>query len=248
MNPRNHKIFSILFAVAFVVVVQLFASPMPVFRFLIPAFLIYLGIVMIYNWRFLKSQGHFNTWLFLRLPIFLIFWFSLLFVIPLGFARAIFLLGSIPAVFFFETLIENTGQQIGWNLFLLSLASLLIGIYGFNFYFPLSGLVYLSLLFVGIAALVRTSMETVPHSSNIKWLAALVLALFSAELFWVLQFLPLHFSVLAVINFNILYLLWAIYYHYLYQTLTARQIQFNILLAIGLSIVVLLSSPWSILN
>ncbi|QQS23333.1 hypothetical protein IPM19_02095 [bacterium] len=248
MNPRNHKIFSALFAVAFVVIVQWFASPMPVFRFLIPGFLIYVAAIMVYNWRFLKSRGHYNKWLFLRLPIFLIFWFSLLFVIPLGFGRALFLLVSIPVIFFFETLIENTGQQIGWNIFLLSLASLLIGMYGFNFYFPLTGLIYLFLLFVGMALLVRTSVETVPHNTNVKWLAALVLALFSAELFWVLQFLPLHFSVLAVINFNILYLLWAIYYHYLYQTLTARQIQFNILLALGLSIIVLLSSPWSILN
>lgn len=248
MNPRNHKIFSALLAVAFVVIVQWFASPMPVFRFLIPAFLLYLAVVMFYNWRYFKFLNNFHWWLFLRLPIFLIFWFSLLFVIPLGFGRALFLLVSIPIIFFFETLVENTGQQIGWNIFLLSLASLLVGLYGFNFYFPLTGLVYLFLLFAGTMLLVRASVETVPHPNNVKWLASLVLGLFSAQLFWVLQFLPLHFSVLAVLNFNILYLLWAIYYHYLYQTLTAKQIQFNILLALGLSIVILLSSPWSILN
>lgn len=248
MNPRNHKVVSALFAVAFVVLVQWFASPMPVFRFLIPAFLVYLGAIMVYNWLYLRAHHHFNPWLFIRLPVFLVFWFSLLFVIPLGFGRALFLLVSIPVIFFFETLLENTGQQIGWNVFLLSLASLLIGLYGFNFYFPLTGLVYLLLLFAGTLVLVRSAVDTVPHDSSVKWLAALVLALFSAELFWVLQFLPLHFSVLAVLNFNILYLLWAIYYHYLYQTLTARQIQFNILLALGLSIIVLLSSPWSILN
>lgn len=248
MNSNRHKIYSAIFSIAFVVIVQWFAGPQPVFRFLLPAFIVYLGALMFYNWRYLSYKEVFNKWLFLRLPLFLIFWFSLFFITPIGLIRAGFLLVSIPIIFFFETLVENKGQQIAWNIFLLSLASLLIGLYGFNFYFPLNGLIYLLLLFVGVLFLVRVSVDSVPHQSNVKWLAALVLALFSAELFWVLQFLPLHFSVLAVINFNILYLLWAIYYHYLYQTLNAKQIQFNVLLALALSIIILLSSPWSILN
>jgi hypothetical protein len=248
MNQNRHKIYSAIFAIAFVVIVQWFASPLPVFRFLVPAFLGYVGVLMLYNRRYLKAKDMFNWWLFVRLPIFILFWFSLFFITPLGIGRALFLFASLPILFFFETLLENRGQQLAWNLFLLSLASLLLGLYGFNFYFPLNGLLYLLLLFAGVLVLVRVSVDSVPHSTNVKWLAALVLALFSAELFWVLQFLPLHFSVLAVINFNILYLLWAIYYHYLYQTLNAKQIQFNVLLALAFSIIILLSSPWSILN
>lgn len=248
MNPTRHKIYSAIFAIAFVIILQWFASPSPVFRFIIPAFLGYLGVLMFYNWRYLLAKDVFNVWLFMRLPLFLVFWFSLFIIAPIAIVKVVFLLASIPVIFFFETLVENRGQQIAWNIFLLSSASLLLGLYGFNFYFPLNGFVYLLLLFVGTLLLVRVSVDSVPHTSNVKWLAALVLALFSAELFWVLQFLPLHFSVLAVINFNILYLLWAIYYHYLYQTLTAKQIQFNVLLALALSIIILLSSPWGILN
>lgn len=248
MNPIKHKIISAVFAIAFVVIIQWFASPLPIFRFLVPAFLFFVIALMVYNWRYLVGKNAFTWWLFIRLPLFIIFWFSLFFIIPMGIGRAVFLLISMPILFFFETLVENTGQQFAWNIFLLSLASFLLGLFGFNFYFPLSGLVYLLILFTGTLLLVRVSVDSVPHPGNVKWLAALVLALFSAQLFWVLQFLPLHFSVLAIINFNILYLLWAIYYHYLYQTLTAKQIQFSILLALALSIVVLVSSPWSILN
>ena len=248
MNPSRHKIFSAILAVAYVIIVQWFASPIPVFRFLVPAFIGFLIILTLYNWRYLKSQNDLSWWLLVRVPVFVLVWFGVLFIIPTGYGRVLYLFASVPVIFFFETLVANKGQQLGWNLFLLSLASLLMALYGFNFYFPLSGLVYLALIFVGVLTLVRISVESVPHPSNVKWLAGLVLALFAAELFWVLQFLPLHFSVLAVINFNILYLLWAIYYHYLYQTLTSKQIQFNILLALGLSIIILVSSPWTILN
>lgn len=248
MNPKRHKYISALFAIAFLGFVQVFGNTTTIFRFLGLALLVYLIALTVYNWQYLKSQNQLSWWLLVRVPVFVLVWFGLLFIIPTGFGRYLFLILSLPIIFFFETLVANKGQQLGWNLFLLSLASLLIALYGFNFYFPLNGLVYLALTFAGVLTLVRISVESVPHSTNVKWLAGLVLGLFSAELFWVLQFLPLHYSVLAVINFNVLYLLWAIYYHYLYQTLTSKQIQFNILLALSLSILILFSSPWTILK
>lgn len=248
MNPKRHKYISALFAITFLVIVQVFGNAIPIFRFLVLAFIVYLAGLTFYNWKYLKSQDQLSWWLLVRVPVFVLVWFGLLFIIPTGYGRYFFLIASLPVIFFFETLVANKGQQLGWNLFLLSLASLFISLYGFNFYFPLNGLLYLALIFAGVLTLVRISVESVPHSTNVKWLSGLVLGLFSAELFWVLQFLPLHYSVLAVINFNVLYLLWAIYYHYLYQTLTSKQIQFNILLALGLSILILFSSPWTILK
>lgn len=246
MNPTRHKIISLGFAIAFVVVVQWFAVPVPVFRFLVPAFLAFLAALIFYNWRYLLSQSDFSWWLIIRLPVFLLIWFGLLFIVPSGLGRSVFLMISVPVIFFFETLFANKGQQLAWNLFLLSSASLLLTLYGFNFYFPFNGLIYLALVFAGILLLVRISLENVPHDSRVKWLSGLVLGLFSAELFWALQFLPLHFSVLAVMSFNLLYLLWAIYYHYLYRTLTPRQIQFNALLVAVLTLIILFSSPWTI--
>lgn len=246
MNPSLHKIISAVFAIAFAVGVQLLTSGDLVFRYLVPVFLLYLLALIFYNWRYLIAQNQYTLWLLLRVPIFVLIWFGLLFILPFGALRTMFLVLSVPIIFVFETLVANKGQQLGWNIFLLSLSGLLLGLYGFHFYFPLSGLVYLGLVFLGVTVLVRTSVDSVPHPSNVKWFAALVLGLFAAEVFWILQFLPLHYSVLAMISFIILYLLWAIYYHYLYQSLTRRQIQFNLLLVIVFSIIILISSPWTI--
>lgn len=246
MNQSRHKIISGVFAIAFVVVVQWFAVPVPVFRFLLPLFFGYLAIISLYNWRYLISEQSLSYWLLLRLPLFLLVWFGLFFVLPFGYIRAVFLLISLPIIFFFETLTANKGQQLSWNLFLVSLASLQLTIFGLSFYFPLHGLIYLTVNFLTILILVRTAIDSVPHNNNVKWLAGLVLGLFAAELFWVLQFLPLHFSVLAVISFMVLYLAWAIYYHYLYQTLTSKQIQLSVFLVLFLSVLILLSSPWTI--
>jgi hypothetical protein len=246
MNPNRHKIISLVFAIAFVVMMQLLATSEPVFRYLVPAFFGYLLALTLYNWRYLLSQEQYQLWLLVRVPLFVFIWFGLFFVLPFGFARVLLLIASVPLIFVFETLVANRGQQLGWNIFLLSLASLLLGLYGFHFYFPLSGLLYLGLIFVGTTILVRASVETVPHTPAVKWFASLVLGLFAAEIFWVTQFLPLHFSVLAILSFNILYLLWVMYYHYLYQSLTRRQIQFHLLLVILFSGIILISSPWTI--
>lgn len=246
MNPSLHKIISAVFAIAFAAGVQFLTAGDFVFRYLVPVFLLYLLALTFYNWRYLVAQNQYTLWLLLRVPIFILIWFGLLFILPFGVMRTMFLVLSVPIIFVFETLVANKGQQLGWNMFLLSLAGLLLGLYGFHFYFPLSGLLYLGLVFVGVAVLVRASVDAVPHDLTVKWFASLVLGLFAAEIFWILQFLPLHFSVLAMMSFIILYLLWAIYYHYLYQSLTRRQIQFNLLLVIIFSIIILISSPWTI--
>ena len=246
MNPTRHKVVSLIFAIAFAIIMQVMTSGEPIFRFLVTTFFVFLAMLTYYNWRYLLSQERFDLWLLIRVSVFILIWFGLIFIVPLGFIRFLFLIASLPIIFIFETLVANKGQQLGWNLFLLSLASLLLGLFGFHFYFPLSGLVYLGLTFIGVALLVRISVDTVPHSGNVKWFASLVIGMFASQVFWVLQFLPLHYSVLAILSFNILYLLWAIYYHYLYQSLSRRQIQFNLLIVVIFSIVILISSPWII--
>ncbi len=246
MNPSRHKIVSAMFAIAFAAGLQLLTGDQLVFRYLVPALFLFLLGLTFYNWRYLVSQNQYTPWLLVRVPLFVLIWFGLLFIIPFGLLRSAFLVAGVVIMFVFETLVANHGQQLGWNMFLLSLVSLLLGLYGLHFYFPLSGLLYLGLIFMGVTTLVRVSIESVPHEPAVKWFASLVLGLFAAQLFWVLQFLPLHFSILAIMSFIILYLLWAIYYHYLYQSLTRRQIQFNLLLVVIFSIVILISSPWTI--
>lgn len=247
MTNNRHKIISAVFAVAFVVLVQWISDPVPIFRYLIPVFLLYLGVIMLYTWRFLQNQDNFSLWIWLRLPIFLGTWFWLLFLVSAGFARGLFLLISVLLIFFLTNTVGNRGQQLAWNQYLITLFGILIAVAGFSFYFEvIYGLAFLAVLFLLVTLATRAAVQQIPHGDNIKWLVSLVMALFAVELYWVLQFLPLHYTVLAVIQFNILYLLWAIYYHYLYQTLNRKQIQFNILLVLVLSIIVLLTTPWSI--
>jgi hypothetical protein len=246
MNFRLHLIISAVIAITFLVVVQIFATPVPVYRFLVPAYILYVAAVAGYNWWYLRKQNLLNYWVWLRLPLFLLSWFGLFFLVPSGLGRGLFLLVSLPIIFFFESLVGNTGQQLGWNEFLLTCAAVLLTLFGLSYYFNLPGILYLIAMFGAVTLVVRSSMELVPHQSIVKWIAAMALGLFATELFWGISFLPLHYTALAIFTFIVLYVLWIIYYHYLYQTLTRRQIQFHLLLALLLVIVMFLSTPWGI--
>lgn len=246
MSNKSHLIYSGIIAILFVVIIQIFASPVPVFRFLLPAFIGYVIALSLYNRWYLRANERWNFWLWIRIPFFLITWFGVFFLIPSTFGRGLFLLASVPIIFFFESLVGNAGQQLGWNEFLLTLGALLLSLFGFSYYYNLPGLLYLVTCFVAVAAVVRSSLEMVPHESAVKLVASLAIGLFATELFWVSNFLPLHFTALAVITFNALYVVWIVYYHYLYNTLSHKQIQFHLLLAIFLSVVMLFSTPWSI--
>jgi len=121
MNPFRHKIISAIFALAFVIMMQVMTSGEPVFRYLVPTFFGFLVAMTIYNWRYLLSIGGISFWILARVPVFVLIWFGLIFIVPFGFVRSLFLFASLPIIFVFETLVANKGQQLGWNLFLLSL-------------------------------------------------------------------------------------------------------------------------------
>lgn len=247
MSYRIHLIISAVVAILFLVVTQVFASPLPVFRFLVPAYLAYVIAVAGYNrWYLTRNGEQLNIWIWLRFPLFLITWFGLFFLIPSGIGRGMFLLVSLPIIFFFESLVGNIGQQLGWNEFLLTIAALMLTLFGFSYYFQLPGVLFLLIVFLSVAIVVRSSLELVPHTPIVRWVASLSLGLFATELFWAISFLPLHYSALAIFAFNVLYVLWIIYYHYLYKTLTRKQIQFHLILALALAFVMLMSTPWSI--
>ena len=102
MPYRVHLIISAVIAISFLVITQIFASPLPVFRFLVPAFLAYVIAVAGYNRWYLKAKKEqWNIWVWLRLPLFLFTWFGLFFLVPSGLGRGLFLLVSLPIIFFF---------------------------------------------------------------------------------------------------------------------------------------------------
>lgn len=247
MSNKQHRMVSAIIAILYLVVVQVFATPIPIFRFLVPAFLLYLCLVAGYNYWYLHKKELYNFWLWLRIPMLWLAWFGLFLLIPSRLGRGLFLLVSLPILWFFEALIGNSGQQLGWNEFLLSLMALMLGLFGFNYYFIVPEFVFLGLTFLTSTILIRSSLEYIPHPNAVKWVASMSLGLFATELFWVTSFLPLHYSALAIFCFVLLYVFWIIYYHYLYKTLTGRQIQFYFILSAILILIMFISTKWTII-
>lgn len=245
-SHKNHLIISAIIPILFTVVVVVFSNPTPVFRFMIPAFIVILGLAGLYNWRYLKQKDNMNLWVWLRFIFLAWAWFGVLFLIPSGFGRAVYIIFTLPILFFFEFLVGSKGQQILQNEFLISTAGLILVMFGFSSYFQLPGVIYMSIVFVITLLIVRTSFELVPHPTLVKWVSAISIGLFVSELFWVLNFLPLHYSALAMVCYVVVYILWVMFYQFLYHSLTNRQIQYHLILSLILISLILITTPWGI--
>ncbi len=253
MDPRHHKLNSFVIGLMYLVLLQTFSTPQPVFRYLIFSLLIYSGAVLYYNSRYLKKIGKNNFWLALR-PI-LLFWSGLgIFVLlPSPFLRALFLLLTVGIIFVFEMLLANYSENVMLSFSALTMFGFFIGIVGVGQYFPPlnSGLIYfiyISLIFSSVYLVSRSFYEFAPQPKKIKNVAAVILGLFSGQIFWALSFLPFHFSVLAALLFNAMFFCLALNYYYYFQTITFKKIQFHLLLLILTSGAVLLSTPWRIIK
>ncbi len=248
MIARYHRIISAILSIAFLVVIQLFATPQPIFRFLIPAFFGLLAAFGFYNWLYLGWQDKWNWWVWLRPLLFLVGWFGLFFIMPNDFLRGLFLLGGLPLVYFIEALTSNVGQQLLFNEVLLTAFCFFMGAAAAAQYYPKFSLLYTAVVFGFIALLCRASYEFTPLSAPHKSSSALIIALFTTELFWVLNFLPFHYSALALILFNLFYLCWALYYYFIFNHLTPKRIQFHLILASVFILAIVIITPWKILS
>ena len=79
-------------------------------------------------------------------------------------------------------------------------------------------------------------------------MSAVVVGLFCAELFWVLNFLPFHFSALSVILFNFFYFCLVLNYYHLFHNLNFKKIQFHLGVMALSSFLIALATPWEVLN
>lgn len=245
---RHRPIFSGIIGIAFIVVLQVFATPQPVFRFLIPAFIGYLIVVSLYNYVIIRAEHSYSHWMMLRPVLFFLGWFGLYFIIPNEFWRGLFLLASFPVIYVIERMIGHPGEQLLFNETLLTSFAGFMTLTALSHYFPLTGTLYLALIFGFSLALVRSSYDLMPQSPKYKWLYALVLALLMTQLFWVLSFLPLHFSALALLLFNVFVCIWTITYNFLYNHLTRQKVQFQLGMAVLFTLIILAATPWQILQ
>jgi len=250
-NPTTlspHSIISALIGVLFVVVLQAFAAPVPVFRFLLPAFIIYLGAVTAYNHWFLREGTAYNIWTLVRPGLFILGWFGLYFIIPNTGWRGVFLLLAAAVIYFMERLLGNQGEQLVFNETLIISFAGFMTLTALSHYYLIPGTAYLAAVFVWTAAVARSSYELTPVSSRAKWINSICLAFVMAELFWACSFLPLHYSALGLLMFNTFYCAWTLCYHFLYNHLTAKKIQYHVVLSLLFTALILAVTPWRILQ
>lgn len=246
---QYHKIISALLSVAFLVIIQLFAAPLPVFRYLAPAFLGYVALVSAYNIWYLKRTGHYNLWWWVRPALFLFGWFGLFFILPNEMWRGLFLLLGLPIIYVVEFLVGSSGEQFLINESLLTAFGIFMSLTSFSHTFAaIPGVIYLIICFTATLLLVRASYEAVPRPGPARWYSSAILALLTTELFWALSFLPLHFTALGLILFNIFYFCWVLYYHALYDHLNIKQVQYHLALAVIFTGAIVLVTPWQVLT
>lgn len=244
---KYHKFVSFGIALGFLIVVQKFATPEPIFRFLVPAFLILAGGASYYNSWYLNKINKYNFWSVLRPLLVLVAAFGLFLIIPGETIRGVFLLSAVIFITLAEILIGLNAENILLIETLMAAFGQFFTLAAFYEYAPAYGVYYVFGVFIATFFLTRVFYESVPQSAKIKMVTALIIGLFSAEVFWALNFLPLHFSPLAFLLFVIFYFCLISNYYYFFRVLTLKKIQFHLFLIIFCSAAVLICTPWFVI-
>ncbi len=245
---KLHKLISVFFGVAFLIVLQSFSNPAPVFRFLVPAFILLLIVLSLYNYWYLLKLEKFNNWILLRPVLLLSSGFTLFILTPNSFLRGWFLLCTMLVIMFFEFFLGDFAENLLLNETLLIVFGCFVSAAAYNFYFPQFHIICTICLFLGTFFATRGFYEFIPQHETHKLVSSLVLGLFMSEVFWALTFLPFHYSALAIILFNVYYFCLMINYYSIYETLNTKKVQFHFGLLAACILFVLLLTPWSILR
>jgi hypothetical protein len=245
---KHHNLISFCIGLLFLLVLQAFANPVPVFRFLVPIFLLYAGAVTLYNRWYLQQTQKYNFWLLIRPLLLLVAGFGIFLVIPTAGFRGLFLITTVGLITLCEVVVGSSAENITLNETLIIAFGLFLSLAAFYQYAPTYGIYCVVSVFIAAALLARSFYESVPETQFVKQLGALILALFCAEVFWALNFLPLHFSALAIILFDIFYFCLILNYYHLFHILSIKKIQFHLLLILFCSAVVLISTPWTVIQ
>jgi len=245
---KEHKLISFCIGLVLVIVLQKFATPEPVFRFLLPAFLLYASVVFIYNRWYLKQIQKYSIWVGLRAMLLLAGAFGLFLIIPTESFRAFYLVVTVALIWFGEAMLGKEGENILLNETLVIAFGLFIFFSASYQYVPVYGPLYAVGVFVSAVLLSRSFYELVPQADYSKLISSVVLGLFCTEFFWALSFLPFHFSIQGIFLFNLFYLCLILNYYHQFHNLNLKKIQFHLLLILACSAVALLSTPWKIIQ
>lgn len=238
----SHKLLiSLGFALIFLILVRTLGG---VFRFLVPTLFLYLIGIMVYNYWYLKSKNLYTLWTWLRPLFFYLSLIGIYFVLPNNYSQGLFLIFSVIAIYLVERNILLASEQSLFLETLFSFFGLSLAIFGLsNYLLPANSII---LVFFALMTFLvsRSSLDYIPQDPQKKNFYSAILALSVLEVVWALIFSPLHFSINAIIIFNIFYVLWIIIYHYLFHNLSFKKISFHVIFSGMLILISLLSTPW----
>lgn len=238
-----HKIASSIIALSFLVLVQ---SSDGVFRFLLAAMVIFTSAVLGYNYWYLKINNFFSFWTWVRPALFFIGLLAIYFVVPGSGIKGLFLIASVGLIYLFEVKLLVASEQLLFLETLVTYFGWALGIFAINFYilpktYLILGAIALSTFFIS-----RCSFEYIPQTEQKRNFYSWFLALCALEISWAMLFLPVHFTALSIILFNIFYVLWIIIYYHMLHNLTAQKVSFHLILASLIVILTLVSTPWRV--
>lgn len=237
--------FSLVVAIALPLVVYLLSVPRPIYRFMIPAFFILVGLTQIFAWsRYVEFVGQ-RRWAMIRSICFYVSWFSIFFLVP-GEFRFLYALASVPVLFLGQAFILYAGETVLVTHTMLSAVGVFMGAAAAEFYFK-AGSTLLTLAVFGFNLLLcLATYAFVPQSHKVRLLSSLVVALLATEFYTITLFLPFHYTVLGFLSFLVFYVLWLLTYYWQFGVLTKRRVQFYLAIALLLAALVLLATPWRI--
>ncbi len=246
---KYHIWFSAAIGVAFLVVLQTSVNPRFSFTRLVPWLIFLVGAVFLYNKSFLTSIGQYSVWKALRIPLLILAGSAAFLVAPSPFLRALFLLSGVVVITFFESAFSSFSENLLLNEILFSAFALFLGSGGFAFLYTPQNRFYVSLgVFAYIVLLSRCFFEYAPVSKKTKLISSLGVGLLISEMFWAAGFLPQHFSAVAIFLLAFYNLVLVMNFHYFFNNLDFRKIQFHIMFAAACIVLVFLFTPWQIIN
>lgn len=243
-----HKFISAVLGLLYMIVLVAFSNPVPIFRFLLPAFVGVLLITFFYNRYYLKKLDKYNFWILMRPLLLQTGGFLMYFVLLNSSYRGLFLISSAILIAIFEIMLANFSENVLLNETLIIAFGFCFAFFGLLEYFPSFGYLYLFGAFIAMFLLARCFYEFVPHEREVKLLNALMVSFLSAQVFWAANFLPFHYSALGILALDFFYVVLVLNYHSLFNNLSVKRAKFYLSLAAVSLILVFSATPWTIID
>lgn len=244
INWTSHRVVSVVSAIVLPLVVYNMALPQPIFRFLVPVFIILVVGIEVLTWRTLKSLGEARVWAIVRSSLFYLSWGLLFFLMPSAFLQEVYIFSSIPVLYVGQQLVAYTGETVLITHTILTSFGIIMGVVAGEFYFHASGLVLSTVLFLAYFLLTRATYVFVPQSSVVRLIASILVALCAVEAYIAILYLPFHYTVVGFLSLLSFYLIWLFTYYWQFGVLTFARVKFYLLISLVFAVAILMATPW----